>query len=344
MAPTGGIPSSKGADAPATAVLDQTAAASPPSAAAPAKIAANGQWKTGGIDGEKGMPEFEMQCEKCRRTIPGDSRFCPYCGILIQREERIELREESPEPQDAPASSPESFLIDLPGLPENAAPLQMILVPEGRFLMGDVRAKNKFSAEAPRRVDIHHPFYMGKYPVTQAQWSCIMGKNPSRFAKNPDHPVESVSWFDCRNLIAKLNEIGLGAFRLPTEAEWEYACRADARTKNFWGDSLDPDDLDQYAWYAANSGKTTHPVGCKQPNPWGFYDLQGNVWEWCEDWYEPARSSLLSGASGPRKGTVRVIRGGSFLVDASMIRSYARGFFSPSNRHDDLGLRLARAV
>ncbi|MGC9328715.1 MAG: SUMF1/EgtB/PvdO family nonheme iron enzyme, partial [Candidatus Hinthialibacter sp.] len=265
-----------------------------------------------------------MQCDKCHRDIPDDSRFCPYCGILIQYGERIVPAEESPTPPEEDAAPAPTLQIDLPGLPENAVPLHMILLPEGHFLMGDVRAKSKFSAEAPRSVDISYPFYLAQYPVTQAQWTCVMGKNPSRFT-NPNHPVENVSWFDCRKFISELNKIIRGVFRFPTEAEWEYACRAGARTLNFWGDSLDPNALDQYAWYAANSGVTTHPVGLKQPNPWGFYDIQGNVWEWCEDWYEPARSSVLT-SSGPQAGAVRVIRGGSFRADASMIRSYARGY------------------
>ena len=143
-----------------------------------------------------------------------------------------------------------------------------------------------FKAEHPQhRVRITKPFYLGKYLVTQEQWEAVMGSNPSEF-KGPKNPVEMVSWEDCQQFLGKLNaksSSGASKFQLPSEAQWEYACRAGSKTKYCFGD--DESKLGEYAWYDANSGNTTHPVGGKKPNAWGLYDMHGNVCEWCQDWW-----------------------------------------------------------
>jgi len=168
--------------------------------------------------------------------------------------------------------------------------MEFVLIPAGTFTMGSPDSdSNAYDHEKPaHQVTISEPFYMGKYEVTQAQWKAVMGENPSRF-KGDDHPVENVSWEDVQQFIQKLNaKEGKEACRLPTEAEWEYAARAGTTTIYSFGNNAS--QLGNYAWYDENSGNTTHPVGDKPPNPWGLYDMHGNVWEWVQDWYGPIYS------------------------------------------------------
>ena len=166
--------------------------------------------------------------------------------------------------------------------------LEMVQIPAGEFLMGTPNSdSNGLNAEKPRhRVRITKPFYLGKYLVTQEQWGAVMGNNPSYF-KGPKKPVEQVSWDDCQQFLRKLNAIsvaGEGRFQLPTEAQWEYACRAGSTTRYCFGD--EESRLGEFAWYNVNSGEQTHRVGEKKPNAWGLYDMHGNVWEWCADWFD----------------------------------------------------------
>ena len=160
--------------------------------------------------------------------------------------------------------------------------MEMLLIPAGEFLMGSPDSdKDSSDDERPlHRVRISRPFYLGKYPVTQKQWEAVMGSNPSWF-KNPSNPVETVNWEDCQQFLVKLNakvRSGYGRFQLPTEAQWEYACRAGSNTKYYFGDEASVAD---YSWYFMNADAQTHPVGQKKPNAWGLYDIQGNVCEWC---------------------------------------------------------------
>jgi formylglycine-generating enzyme required for sulfatase activity len=171
------------------------------------------------------------------------------------------------------------------------------------------------SDEKPQhRVRITKPFYLGKYLVTQEQWEAVMGNNPSHF-KGPKNPVEQVSWDDCQQFLRQAQrEVGVrgGKFQLPTEAQWEYACRAGSTTRYCFGD--DESGLGEYAWYDKNSGNKTHPVGEKKPNAWGLYDMHGNVWEWCQDWYDGGyyANSPTDDPTGP--GSNRVLRGGSWFA------------------------------
>ncbi|KAF5430766.1 Formylglycine-generating enzyme, partial [Candidatus Methanophagaceae archaeon] len=194
------------------------------------------------------------------------------------------------------------------------------------------------------KVKIKNPFYLGTYLVTQAEWKAVMGDEPSDF-KGDDLPVERVSWDKVQEFIKKLNEKeGTDKYRLPSEAEWEYACRAGTTTKYSFGDS--ESELGKYAWYGENSGDKTHPVGQKKPNPWGLYDMHGNVWEWVQDkWhgnYDGAHTDGSARESGD--GAYRVVRGGSWFNTARSCRSAIRPYDAPGNRFNTLGFRLLREL
>ncbi|MFH0871186.1 MAG: SUMF1/EgtB/PvdO family nonheme iron enzyme [bacterium] len=220
--------------------------------------------------------------------------------------------------------------------------MELVLIPAGRFTMGSPASESgRNSDEGPQHeVQITRPFYLGKYEVTQAQWRAIMGNNPSGFQGCDDCPVEQVSWNDIQEFIRRLNEkAGRTGYRLPTEAEWEYACRAGSQTAYSFGD--DPGSLEWFAWYSKNSDSKTHPVGQKRPNAWGFHDMQGNVWEWCQDWHGNYASGLVSDPTGPGSGSDRVIRGGSWYLDPGYLRASSRYGFRPSYRYASYGFRLA---
>jgi formylglycine-generating enzyme required for sulfatase activity len=209
--------------------------------------------------------------------------------------------------------------------------------------MGAPEAKaDPVRGPASVKVVLTRQFYLGTTEVTQAQWRSVMRDNPSQFQDAPDLPVERVSWNDCQEFLARLNRLDLGTFRLPTEAEWEYACRAGTRTRYFWGDSDDPAALDAHAWHGGNAGHRTHPVRRKKPNAWGFYDLCGNVGEWCNDRFGPYPDHPVTDPRGPLVGEGRVIRGGSYFPAKSDCRSAARDHAQPDVRIAFIGLRLVR--
>lgn len=211
--------------------------------------------------------------------------------------------------------------------------IQTVFVLGGVFQMGDIQNGPVHSVELS-------DFEIAEYPITQRQWEAVMGANPSRFSGNPDHPVENVSWDDCQVFLKKLNELTHLNFRLPTEAEWEYAARGGGETEGFtYAGSNDPDAV---AWYNKNAGGKTHPVGQKQPNELSLYDMSGNVWEWCSDWYDGYPSGAQINPKGPSSGDRRVIRGGSWGSDASSLRVADRNFDNPVDRYDNLGFRPAR--
>ena len=166
-----------------------------------------------------------------------------------------------------------------------------------------------------------------------------MGSNPSKF-KGADRPVENVSWEDCQEFLRKLNQSTGKRYRLPTEAE--YAARSGGKKKK-WAGTSSEGDLGAYAWYDKNSGSQTHPVGQKKPNGLGLYDLSGNVWEWCQDWYGDYSSAALTNPTGPSSGSNRVIRGGSWYYDARNARAANRDWNDPGIRGENLGFRLVRS-
>jgi len=236
-------------------------------------------------------------------------------------------------------SPPKELTIDL----GKGVKLELVLIPAGEFMMGSPASdKDAFPFEKPqRRVRITKPFYLGKYLVTQEQWEAVTGSNPSRL-KGPKNPVETVSWDDCQQFLGKLNSksaAGGGKFQLPSEAQWEYACRARSTTRYCFGD--DESKLDDYAWYLANSDGKTHPVGEKKPNGWGLYDMHGNVWEWCQDWWKDGyyKESPVDDPTGATVGSLRVVRGGCWGLPAWGCRS-ANGSKDLSGG-GDLGFRVS---
>jgi formylglycine-generating enzyme required for sulfatase activity len=243
----------------------------------------------------------------------------------------------------------------------NSIGIKLALIPAGTFQMGSTGAdKDAEYAEKPQHeVRITQPFYLGVHEVTQGQYQTVMGQNPSGFKGSDNLPVEEVSWLDAVRFCNKLSEreglnpyyriegdavtiAGGDGYRLPTEAEWEYACRAGTTTRFSFGD--DEKALGQYAWYLANSSFQTHPVGEKPPNAFGLYDMHGNVWEWCWDGYDTNYYERSPGKDPPGPGTAahRVIRGGGWDDDPQFARSAYRFRDSPGYRSFYLGFRLAR--
>lgn len=241
-----------------------------------------------------------------------------------------------------------------PGPPFDLGLRGFVWIRPGSFLMGSrYDEKGRDLDEGPlTQMTIPLGFWMGKYEVTQAEYEKAIGTNPSNAADDPQLPVEKVSWSDAMEYCARLTRslsaegtIPAGfAFRLPTEAEWEYACRAGTNTRFSCGDALEDSALESYAWFAHNSDFRSHPVGTKRPNPWGLHDMHGNVWEWCLDRWERA----LPGGSQTNNpvlpsGTLRAARGGSWLYDPKSCRSANRDDYSTSNRCSDIGFRIVLA-
>jgi formylglycine-generating enzyme required for sulfatase activity len=261
----------------------------------------------------------------------------------------------------------------------NSIGMKLVLIPKGRFLMGSPGTEtDRDKDELQHEVTISRDYYLGAYEVTQGQYEKVMGENPSYFqgakvaGDSTNHPVETVSWEDavefCRRLSLLPEEKASGrGYRLPTEAEWEYACRAGSKAAYSFGD--DNKKLKDYCWYGDNSGRDfvnskelwlqlgkdgraylksllangnrTHVVGEKKPNAWGLYDLHGNVWEWCQDWYGEYAAEPTADPTGPSKGSDRVRRGGGWGNVAAFCRSASRLELDPTSRGNFLGFRLA---
>ena len=221
----------------------------------------------------------------------------------------------------------------------NGIKYNMVWVDGGTFRMGATSEQgSEISDEKPVHSVTLSGYYIGKTEVTQALWQAVMGSNPSYF-EGDGLPVEQVSWDDCQKFIRKLNSLTGQNFRLPTEAEWEFACRGgnNSRGYKYSGSNY----IDNVAWYDGNSGDKTHPVATKSPNELGIYDMSGNVWEWCADWYGDYSSGRQTNPKGPYDGSSRVYRGGSWYYYARHCRSSDRFSNIPTIRNYDLGLRLA---
>lgn len=258
-----------------------------------------------------------------------------------------EEAEEKLAPSVRQVAKVENQIIDLGG----DTTLELVWISSGVFLMGDDvyhgganRRGGKASDTSPtREIWIPKGFWIGKYEVTQAQWTAVMGSNPSRFNEDPQFPVDSVSWHDCQRFVEKLNaRISGGGFRLPTEAEWEYAARAGSNAPFFHGSSSDK--LKDFGWCSLNSAGTSHKVGEKPANPWGLHDTSGNLLEWVQDWYDAGYYAVAPSAYpvGPSTGIYRVQRGGSWSVPEASCSNAIRYNAMPDMALDTYGFRLAR--
>lgn len=253
------------------------------------------------------------------------------------------------------SKSVQRLTIILPG----DVPLEMVRIPAGTFRMGARSAAGEDAGTVVKRelplhqVTIRAAFYLAAYELTQKQWVAVTGHNPSSHPGNLNCPVENVSWNGCQTFIRAINKLEQGVFRLPSEAEWEYACRGGSQTRWSFGD--DPKQLTDHAWCADNWGTQpqAHPVGGKLPNPFGLYDMHGNMWEWVEDWYHPNYVGLPTDGSANTaenpKYPYKVLRGGAWFLDASFCRAAYRNVqfcrvdypdhFNCTYHH---GVRLAR--
>jgi len=266
------------------------------------------------LDGKRNWQEETFCCRGCGQEdlclthLDPEEQICLEC-VAQQRQEKFR-----------------SLLVGM----------EFVQIPAGSFLMGSDSGADD---EKPvHQVTISRPFELQTTPVTQGQWVAVMGYNPSRFNMGDDYPVERVCWDDVQTFLKKLNALDPGKnYRLPTEAEWEYACRA-GMIGELYG------NLDAIAWYSGNSSDQTHPVGKKRPNRWELYDMLGNVWEWCADWYDENyyANSPTTDPRGPASGTDRVVRGGSWVSYGCNSRFAIRNRHVPDNRDVDRGFRCAR--
>jgi formylglycine-generating enzyme required for sulfatase activity len=269
-------------------------------------------------------------------SIATDGHEIPSCNVILTGTAIIVFRE-----------SERGF----PSSISNSVGMIFRYIPAGTFLLGSPdHERGRHDDEVPHEVTITTGFYMQTTQVTQGQWRAVMGNNPSSFQNlGGDCPVEQVSWYECQKFIKRLNSMGEGTYRLPAEAEWEYASRAGSKTAYALGEitalfcDYDP-ILNSMGWYCGNSDGHTHPVAQKAPNAWGLYDMHGNVFEWCQDWYGQYPRARLTGRKGPASGRKRVIRGGAWFNPAKTCRSASRLSMSSNSKSPFVGLRLVRVA
>ena len=280
-------------------------------------------------------------CQTCgklkeRCEYKGEHPVCQTCGLL---KEECEYKGEHPVCQTCGKLKDKcEYKGEHPDILAEIM-RNMVYVEGGTFIMGATAEQKKtYKDEKPAHSVTLSSFYIGKYEVTQALWKAVMGSNPSNW-KGDNLPVEMVSWNDCQTFLRKLNAMTGKNFRLPTEAEWEFAARGGNKNRGYQYSGSNV--LSDVAWYADNSGSKTHNVGAKAPNELGIYDMSGNVWEWCQDWKKSYSSSPQTNPKGPSSGSSRVYRGGSWILSARGCRVASRDCFTPDYGGIDLGLRLA---
>lgn len=296
---------------------------------------------------KKLIGETTQKCPVCGALNEINALFCPTCGwtyVPFQSKKMDERRLNTAKKlwnsrgkaviadEETPTQSMPQAIMELIH--------DMVRVEGGTFEMGGTREQGEdaFEDEKPTHKVTLSTFSIGRYPITQDQWEAVMGNNPSHF-KGEKLPVESVSWFDCQEFVKKLNEMTGRHFRLPTEAEWEYAARGGKKGKRYKysGGNI----LMQVGWFNENSGGTSHDVGQKSPNELGLYDMSGNIWEWVQDWKGDFTSEEQINPTGPETGLERVCRGGGWNREIDRARVSYRGDDQPDLRYCSLGLRIA---
>jgi formylglycine-generating enzyme required for sulfatase activity len=303
-------------------------------------------------------PEKQQVVDAVREIVPVDRRG-PSQGVEITKiqQDQKELKSISPFSQDLhtpfSVSPADPVLEGLPPriggelLPESS----FVLIAPGTLLMGSPDYETgRSSDEIMHEVTLTKGFHMQKTQLTQGQWKAVMGNNPASFSDGGDDcPIESISWDQCREFIRRLNAGKDGIYRLPTEAEWEYACRAGSLTP-FCGGEIselycghDP-VLSEAGWYCGNSGRKSRPVAQKSPNAHGLYDMHGNISEWCQDWYGEYGPDSQTDPCGPKSGSGKVIRGGSWFSNAKNCRSASRFYWPPNSRSEFIGFRLVKEI
>lgn len=324
---------------------------------------------------QRDIPEGAKICPECGTCVSGESHASSSVGEQLQALSGVDGLNAKPATAHAPnvTQKPQTLTRRIPpgfqaapdtrpepytktGLAQSiiheATGIELVYIPAGHSMMGSPKTEQEAAAglrrewvedEVQHQVTISQGFYMGKYEVTQAQWQKLMGNNPSYFQNaGMDAPVEQVSWDDCQEFCRKAGS----GLRLPTEAEWEYACRAGTTTAFHYGDSLDATMANFNGNYPYGRGvkgayrETTMPVGQFKPNAWGLYDMHGNVWEWCQDWYGPYPTGAITDSKGPGSERHRVVRGGGWATIASGCRSATRSYHAPGGCGRGLGLRV----
>ena len=273
---------------------------------------------------------FEKGEQEAQRKI---ELLCGGCSESICKEARAWLREQKNKNRNNNSYNEQTFTV-------KGVEFKMIKVEGGTFSMGATSEQTSYyDDEEPVHSVTLSDYYMGETEVTQELWVAVMGSNPSEFTGDNQRPVEYVSWDDCQEFIEKLNSLTGKQFRLPTEAEWEYAARGGKYSRGYKYSGSN--NADEVAWYNGNSGSKTRPVKTKKANELGLYDMSGNVYEWCNDWYGHYQSYSQTNPTGPSEGERRVLRGGSWDINDSCVRVSFRSINTPDYRSINRGLRLA---
>lgn len=317
-----------------------------------------------------------MKCPECNGVWQAPPNFasikvCPFCGAELkslammaksnsgfvdEKDKNTEFNSEPTPDYDIPIyiEDPQITPIRkrLDEFYNDGLAIELIRCHKGNFIMGSPeRELGRWLDEKQHRVTFSEDFFICRFPVTQLQYQAVMGVNPSFFVSR-NCPVDRVNWHEANLFCEKLNEIidGVGVdgykFQLPTEAQWEYACRAGFNTSLNSGMNIMAEkgicfNLDFVAWYASNSGGGTHRVGEKKPNPWGIYDMHGNIWEWCQDWYLADYGSDSIDPKGPESGDFKICRGGACSFEPRFCRCASRLRLKPEGKFDTIGFRLA---
>ena len=298
------------------------------------------------ISKKKLIGETHQICPVCDQQVEINQSFCPNCGWAFIPFHSSKLDEKrmvlSKKIWMNKAVSSTLNQITNNSLSPCIASLidNMVKVEGGSFMMGATKEQGEdaFGDESPAHKVTLSTYYIGRFPVTQEEWQAVMDNNPSHF-EGLDKPVDSINWLDCQNFIKKLNEITGLSFRLPTEAEWEYAARGGKKSKRYKysGGNI----LEQVGWFDENSNEMSHPVGQKSPNELGLYDMSGNIWEWVQDWKGEYTSDEQENPKGPLNGTERVCRGGGWNRERDRARVSYRGDDEPNLHYCSLGFRIA---